>query len=316
MGVSFTVPPRVGRAYFALQAGAGALWWVGVAALPSVRTATLGGLDPVAVAAADLPLFVLASALAAAGVRTAAVVATGWTVVVAVAMAVYATATREAGVGVLLMLGAAVCSVLALCVVRWGRIPAEWIVQGPFRFRPAASAHSTAAHVAATFGQLVVFWGVFLAAAPAAIAFVEERWRLRVAFPPGAGIVGVVVLTLASALGIGAAIAMSARGGGTPLPVAMPNRLVIAGPYRFVRNPMALAGITQGAAVGLLLGSWLVVAYAIAGSLVWNLLVRPFEEDDLAQRFGEQFIDYRENVRCWLPRVTPWAPSSRPVPAP
>jgi len=83
----------------------------------------------------------------------------------------------------------------------------------------------------------------------------------------------------------------------------MPNRLVIAGPYRFVRNPMAMAGVVQGAAVGLMLASWLVVAYAIAGSLVWNSVVRPLEEADLESRFGDEFLRYRMSVRCWVPRL-------------
>ena len=97
---------------------------------------------------------------------------------------------------------------------------------------------------------------------------------------------------------------MSARGRGTPLPAAMPNRLVAAGPYRFVRNPMAIAGITQGVAVGLMLSSWLVIAYAIAGSLVWNFVVRPLEEADLEERFGDEFRRYRMSVRCWWPRFS------------
>ncbi|MDI2023423.1 hypothetical protein PJL18_03971 [Paenarthrobacter nicotinovorans] len=83
----------------------------------------------------------------------------------------------------------------------------------------------------------------------------------------------------------------------------MPNRLVIAGPYRWVRNPMAVAGIAQGVGVGLLLGSWLVVAYAMIGSLVWNYVVRPLEEADLENRFGAEFRRYRSSVSCWLPRA-------------
>jgi protein-S-isoprenylcysteine O-methyltransferase Ste14 len=96
---------------------------------------------------------------------------------------------------------------------------------------------------------------------------------------------------------------MSTLGRGTPLPSAMPNRLVIAGPYRWVRNPMAVAGIMQGVAVGLILSSWLVVAYAVVGSLVWNYAVRPSEEADLRSRFGADFARYESEVRCWLPRV-------------
>ena len=64
---------------------------------PVVRRVTLGNLDPAAVAVFDIPLFVVASAVAASGVRAAAVVATVWTGVVAAALAVHATITTEAG---------------------------------------------------------------------------------------------------------------------------------------------------------------------------------------------------------------------------
>jgi len=104
---------------------------------------------------------------------------------------------------------------------------------------------------------------------------------------------------------------MSAIGHGTPLPAAMPNRLVIAGPYRYVRNPMAVASIVQGAAVGLLLTSWMVVAYAIAGAMLWNFGVRPHEEADLEQRFGNTFRRYRDTIRCWTPRFTAQTASER-----
>lgn len=104
---------------------------------------------------------------------------------------------------------------------------------------------------------------------------------------------------------------MSTLGDGTPLPSAMPNRLVIAGPYRWIRNPMAVAGIVQGAAIGLILQSWLVVAYAVVGSLVWNYAVRPLEEADLQGRFGEEFQQYRDTVRCWIPQVSTAQRSSR-----
>ena len=299
------VTPRVGwgRAYFAMQSVAGFAWWIAVFASPLVREATLGSLDPVAVAVLDIPLFVMVSAVAACGVRAAAAVATGWTGVVAVALAGYATVTTEAGWGVLAMGAATAGSLTALCLVLLGRVPTAWIIGGPFGFRPASSRPKAAAHVAATFGQIVLFWGFFLAVLPWAIAFFEQRWGVALAFPFFAGPVGAALLVLASALGIWSAVVMSTLGDGTPLPAAMPNRLVIAGPYRWIRNPMAVAGIVQGAAVGIILQSWLVVVYAVAGSLVWNFAVRPLEESDLQKRFGEEFQRYRDTVRCWLPRV-------------
>ena len=313
MGVSFAVPAAWGRAYFGLQAVAGAAWWIGVFTLPFVRTATLGGLDPVAMAAADIPLFVVASALSAAGLRPAAIVATVWTAVVAVGLAAYATVTTEAGWGVLLMLAAAGCSLLALSAVLLGRLPAEWIVRGPFRFRPAAVGRTPGVLLIGTLGQIALFWPFFLAVLPLAIVFLERRWEVGITVPTPVVALGGIALVTASALGLWSAVTMATLGGGTPLPVAMTHRLVVAGPYRWVRNPMALAGITQGVAVGLLLQSWLVVAYALLGSLVWNTLVRPFEEADLELRFGDWFRAYRAQVRCWLPRLTPWsAPAAAP----
>ncbi|MBF4604969.1 methyltransferase family protein [Curtobacterium sp. VKM Ac-2884] len=312
-----------GRRYFALQALGGAAWWITVATVPTVRTLTLGSLDPLVVAAFDVPLFVVASALAAVSAgtvgRIAATVATGWTALVLAGLAAWATGTGEAGWGVVVMTAATVGSVLALALVLLGRVPTEWLTSGPLRFRTADPGAATSRHVVATTVQIIVFWGLFLGVFPVAIAVAEHRWRLHPALPgpvvTALLVVGLVVLALASALGIASAAAMSTKGAGTPLPSASANRLVVAGPYRSVRNPMALAGITQGVAVGLLLGSWMVVVYALAGSIVWNCVVRPLEEADLEARFGDDFRRYAARVRCWVPRW-PIAASVGGVPVP
>lgn len=292
-----------GRRYYAVQALAGALWWAAVFSSPFVREATLGELDPVIVAVVDIPLFVIASALAAFGARAAASVATGWTLLVASALAVYATVTMQAGWGVLTMAAAASASLIAWCLMRFGRVPTQWLIRGPFAFRPAARVLRSASYLTRTFGQIIVFWGLFLAVFPVVIAFLERRWGVDLQFSQPVHLLGLAVLLAASALGIWSAVVMATLGDGTPLPSAMPSRLVIAGPYRWVRNPMALAGIVQGAAIGLLLSSWLVIVYAIAGSLLWNYAIRPLEEADLLERFGGQFERYRDRVRCWVPRI-------------
>jgi len=290
-----------GRGYFAVQSVAGAGWWLAVLLSPLVRTATLGGLDPVPIAIADVPLFVVASAVAAIGVRAAA-----WGVavcpgLVTASLAVFATVTGEAGWGVLVMAAASGGSLIALCLVVRGRVPTERLIVGPFAFRTART-RTTAAILAATGAQLILFWGVFLVVAPLLIALLEHRWNVGVAFPEVVRLIGLIILVLASALGVWSAVAMVMAGRGTPRPIAMPRRLVVVGPYRFVRNPMAVAGIVQGVAVGLVVSSWLVVVYAVVGSVIWNLAVRPQEEADLEARFGDDFRRYRSAVRCWVPR--------------
>ena len=302
----------LGRWYFAAQAAAGALWWLGVCTVPAVRDLTLGGLDPVVVAMLDIPLFVIASGIAAAGIVPAVWVATAWTGIVALGMTLYATVTTEGGWGALVMLAAAAGSVAAALLIRDGRLPTERLLVGPFAFRTARAA-SPRHHAARTSLQIVCFWGICLGVIPLLISAIELRWHLAIEMPPSVRYTGIALFTAASALALWSALSMSTRGEGTPLPSAMPRRLVISGPYRYVRNPMAITGITQGIAVGLMLGSWLVVVYALCGSLVWNWVIRPLEEADLARRFRADFEAYRARVGCWIPRITPRQKPSQEV---
>lgn len=294
------VTPLTARVYFGIQALAGAAWWTAVFLSDAVRIATLGDLPVALVAALDLPLFVIASALVAAGISRALWVVVPWTLLVAAAMVVYATVTTAAGWGALLMVLAGAASLGAGTVMKVGRAPVEWIVTGPFAFRTSATL-GTGRILARTGLQTAFFWGMFLVVLPLVIAFLESRWMLSIEVPLAVHVVGVALLAAATALGVWSALSMSVEGEGTPLPSQMARRLVVAGPYRHVRNPMAVAGIAQGVAVGLILGSWLVVAYALCGSVLWNSVVRPLEEADLEDRFGAEFADYRSRVSCWLP---------------
>jgi len=96
---------------------------------------------------------------------------------------------------------------------------------------------------------------------------------------------------------------MNCTGKGTPLPTANAPNLVVTGPYRFVRNPMALAGILQGLCTGWFLGSYAVLVYALLGAVVWHVLVRPAEERELAQRFGDEYTQYKSKVPLWIVRA-------------
>jgi protein-S-isoprenylcysteine O-methyltransferase Ste14 len=294
------ITPTAARVYFAVQALAGAGWWIGVFTSDTVRVATLGELPIPPVAALDIPLFVLGSALVAAGVRWALWITVPWTVIVAAGMALYSTATTLAGWGALLMVLAAAASTAAAVVVVCGRAPVEWLVTGPLAFRRADPIGTTRL-LARTGLQTLFFWGTFLVVIPVVVAVVEDRWLLRIDVPLAVHAAGGVLLLAATALGVWSAVSMTVDGEGTPLPSQMARCLVITGPYRFVRNPMAVAGIAQGVAVGLLFGSWMVVAYSLCGSVLWNTVVRPLEEQDLEERFGAEFVDYRSRVSCWLP---------------
>ncbi len=153
-----------------------------------------------------------------------------------------------------------------------------------------------------TLAQIVIFWGVFLWVIPMAIVELEGYLSLPRFMHPFQRIGSITLLVAASSLGLWSAWTMATCGAGTPLPTATASNLVIAGPYRMVRNPMAVAGIAQGAAVGWLCGSYSVIVYALTGIFAWHVFVRPSEEADLKQRFGEGYTAYRESVNLWIPR--------------
>lgn len=176
-------------------------------------------------------------------------------------------------------------------------------------FRQAKAA-STNYFLLKTFTQIGVVWSLVLGVFPYLITPVEAKLGLPTLEFSYQRPIAAGLFVLVSSVGVWSAIVMSRIGKGTPLPLDHAEKLVVAGPYRYVRNPMALSGIGQGLAVALFLGSPLVAVYALMGSAIWQFIFRPLEEDDLEMRFGLNFVKYREEVRCWLPRVSPYHASS------
>jgi protein-S-isoprenylcysteine O-methyltransferase Ste14 len=296
-------PVSVARAYFALQAVGGALWWIAVAASEDVRTWTLGQWNPAVLVWPDLAFFVGASAITAlSGSRTAAVIAAVWTTGVTVALGIYGLTEQQAGWGVVLMALATLGTLAAAATVWFGYLPTGWFFVGPFTLREAEEA-SDGRHLRRSLAQLVLFWTTFFVVVPLVLSVVEQRLQLEWSALDRQGVrwVGAAAFGLGSALGLWACVTMALQGKGTPLPAETARELVIAGPYRAVRNPMAVAGVLQTAGVGLMVGSWMVVVIAVAGALAWNVVIRPVEEADLAARFGEPYRQYTDQVRCWIP---------------
>jgi len=168
-------------------------------------------------------------------------------------------------------------------------------------FAPAPP-RSTAANAAWTFGQSAVIWGLTLVIGPAMLLAIERRFGITsLRFAPQ-HVLGALVFVACAALNVWSAMSLVVRGHGTPLPMASPRELVIAGPFRYMRNPMAAGGIGQGIGIALWLGSWSVLLYAVAGAVVWHVLLRPAEERDLTSRFGSRYETYRRSIPLWLPR--------------
>jgi protein-S-isoprenylcysteine O-methyltransferase Ste14 len=104
------------------------------------------------------------------------------------------------------------------------------------------------------------------------------------------------------------------EGFGTPVPMAAPDRLVVGGLYRYVRNPMYVAGLAIIVGQALVLAQPILLAYAAAVWLVVASFVHFYEEPTLSGRFGIQYEAHRRAVPAWCPRVRPWRPDYRDGP--
>ena len=97
-------------------------------------------------------------------------------------------------------------------------------------------------------------------------------------------------------------------GHGTPAPMAPPQRLVVIGPYRYVRNPMYLGFLAGWVGLWVIFGrtSVVAIAWACVAVTAVALFVRLYEQPALRRKFGADYEEYCRNVRAWIPRMRPW----------
>jgi protein-S-isoprenylcysteine O-methyltransferase Ste14 len=104
------------------------------------------------------------------------------------------------------------------------------------------------------------------------------------------------------------AFAEFVKAGGTPIPAAPTERLVVSGFNRHVRNPMYVGLLLAILGQALLFGNLRLLIYAAAAWAAPAAFVRWYEEPTLARRFGAEYEAYRRAVPAWLPRLRPWPP--------
>ena len=88
-------------------------------------------------------------------------------------------------------------------------------------------------------------------------------------------------------------------GEGTPAPFDQPRKLVIRGPYIYMRNPMTVAVCLVLSGEALLfasvpLGLWFLFFFGLC-----LILIPLWEEPDLEKRFGESYREYKQKVPRW-----------------
>ncbi len=114
---------------------------------------------------------------------------------------------------------------------------------------------------------------------------------------------GVVLIVAGFALWLWTVRLFARIGEGTLAPWDPTRRLVVAGPYRHVRNPMI------GAVLLVLIGE--AAVFGSPGLLIWSAAFLAVnwvffvlqEEPVLERRFGDEYREYKRAVPRWIPRA-------------
>ena len=292
---------EIAQLYFTIQGQLIIIWWGVMAATPEYQPlffpADASTSLLVALAIPDLLVAGLGSMLVAsllsrkpALARKLTWLVTSFLLMMTLLCAYWTITTGAAALGTGMMVS---CSLLSIHVsILASRSPLA--IFAPFvggRLRAAIE----------TTVQVSVFWLLFLGAFPLLFAMAQEQLGWPLFTLPGQWWWAAVLFLLFASLGLSSSWTMVRRGRGTPLPMRQASELVVAGPYRWLRNPMAVAGLGQGVAMAIGHGTVLFMLICVCGGFVWNYTIRPVEEANMRERFGEQFEDYRKRVRCWWP---------------
>lgn len=114
---------------------------------------------------------------------------------------------------------------------------------------------------------------------------------------------GFALAAAGALLALWCVLTFALAGKGTPAPFDPPRRLVVTGPYRFLRNPMYLGAALALTGAAVLYRSVALLAYAVLFVSAAHMFVLGYEEPTLSRLFGSEYHAYRERVRRWLPRL-------------
>ena len=91
-------------------------------------------------------------------------------------------------------------------------------------------------------------------------------------------------------------------GRGTLAPWDPPSKLVVRGPYRYVRNPMISGVLTMLLGEAALFGSWELLIWAAVVFALNAVYFVAVEEPGLRRRFGAEYEAYAARTPRWVPR--------------
>ena len=129
--------------------------------------------------------------------------------------------------------------------------------------------------------------------------------RSGIVQPAQLGVVEYAAITVTAAggaLALWCVLTFALIGRGTPAQFDPPRKMVVDGPYRYVRNPMYIGATLALYGAALFYGSTPLFGYAGLFLVASHIFVVSYEEPTLTRLFGTDYNAYRTRVGRWLPR--------------
>lgn len=158
--------------------------------------------------------------------------------------------------------------------------------------------------------SIILLPGIVTAAIPTIIAWqthqIHIAWGLSLPLSIAPITVGLLVFIGGLVLMFQTISLFITVGKGTLAPWDATQKLVIRGPYRYVRNPMICGVFAILLGESIILGSVPILGWLFFVVLLNMVYIPPSEEPGLLKRFGEEYITYKRHVPRWIPRLKPW----------
>jgi protein-S-isoprenylcysteine O-methyltransferase Ste14 len=114
---------------------------------------------------------------------------------------------------------------------------------------------------------------------------------------------GIVPIVLGGVIYFYCSVSFVFVGKGSPIPFTPTTKeLIVTGFYKFVRNPLYIAGVFVLAGEALLFQSGGIFIYCLVMFGIFNVYII-MEEKQLAEEFGSTYKQYCNSVPRWIPRL-------------
>ena len=149
---------------------------------------------------------------------------------------------------------------------------------------------------------------IFPTLIPAIMIFLLPRLDRRLGMPSFAHglattLPGLLLILLGGVLALWTIYIQVSLAAGTPFPTLPTQKLLILGPFKWCRNPMTLGTILAYGGLAVLLGSVSGLLFVALMAALLIIYLKTIEEKELAARFGEEYLVYKNSTPFILPNL-------------